>query len=167
MWQQFLLRFRNNHGEGWKLHGCGGSDKQGGSRTEWRAGRPEQCRLTWAPGAAAQDFHAAFGLGESERRISTIDLDGVALAAIQGLHSLVEEQARVVASQEAIIGEQEARLEALEARITALEGADPATHGTIADGRLPALAALLVAAGASGVAILGGRIRAGTVFRRE
>ena len=29
-------------------------------------------------GPMAQDFHAAFGLGESERHIPTIDADGVA-----------------------------------------------------------------------------------------
>ena len=37
-------------------------------------------------GPMAQDFYAAFGLGEDERHISTVDADGVALAAIQGLY---------------------------------------------------------------------------------
>jgi Chaperone of endosialidase len=36
-------------------------------------------------GPTAQDFHAAFGLGEDPLRISTIDADGIALAAIQAL----------------------------------------------------------------------------------
>lgn len=36
-------------------------------------------------GPMAQDFHAAFGVGEDERRIATVDADGVALAAIQAL----------------------------------------------------------------------------------
>jgi trimeric autotransporter adhesin len=40
-------------------------------------------------GPMAQDFRAAFGLGESEKAISTVDADGVALAAIQGLHAIV------------------------------------------------------------------------------
>ncbi len=40
-------------------------------------------------GPMAQDFHAAFGLGLGARSIDTIDPDGVALAAIQGLHELV------------------------------------------------------------------------------
>ena len=40
-------------------------------------------------GPMAQDFHAAFGLGESETMISTVDSDGVALAAIQGLNAKV------------------------------------------------------------------------------
>lgn len=41
-------------------------------------------------GPMAQDFRAAFGLGEDELTISTIDPDGVALAAIQGLNEKLE-----------------------------------------------------------------------------
>ncbi len=41
-------------------------------------------------GPMAQDFHAAFGLGDSDRRIVTVDADGVALAAIQGLNAKLE-----------------------------------------------------------------------------
>ncbi len=37
-------------------------------------------------GPMAQDFSAAFGLGEDNRHIDTVDADGVALAAIQGLY---------------------------------------------------------------------------------
>jgi hypothetical protein len=36
-------------------------------------------------GPTAQDFRAAFGLGDSDRRITNVDADGVALAAIKGL----------------------------------------------------------------------------------
>ncbi len=43
-------------------------------------------------GPMAQDFHAAFGLGTDERHIATVDADGVALAAIQGLNQKVEER---------------------------------------------------------------------------
>ena len=43
-------------------------------------------------GPMAQDFHAAFGLGTDERHIATVDADGVALAAIQGLNQKFEEQ---------------------------------------------------------------------------
>lgn len=59
-------------------------------------------------GPMAEDFHEAFGLGTSPERISTIDADGVALAAIQGLYRLVQER-------DARIAELEARLAALEA----------------------------------------------------
>ena len=38
-------------------------------------------------GPTAQDFHAAFGLGEDPRRISTIDADGIALAGVQALEA--------------------------------------------------------------------------------
>ena len=41
-------------------------------------------------GAMAQDFRAAFGLGETELGINTLDADGVALAAIQGLNAKLE-----------------------------------------------------------------------------
>jgi hypothetical protein len=36
-------------------------------------------------GPTAQDFRAAFGLGEYERRITSTDADGVALAAVKAL----------------------------------------------------------------------------------
>lgn len=37
-------------------------------------------------GPMAQDFYAAFGLGGSDTTITSVDPDGVALAAIQGLN---------------------------------------------------------------------------------
>jgi hypothetical protein len=43
-------------------------------------------------GPMAQDFHAAFGLGENDRTITTVDADGVALAAIQGLDQKLSEE---------------------------------------------------------------------------
>ena len=55
----------------------------------------------------AQDFHAAFGLGDSDKAIGTVDAGGVALAAIQGLNQKVEEK-------DAEIQSLKARLEALE-----------------------------------------------------
>ncbi len=41
-------------------------------------------------GPVAQDFYAAFGVGSGETTISTVDADGVALAAIQGLNLELE-----------------------------------------------------------------------------
>jgi hypothetical protein len=41
-------------------------------------------------GPTAQDFHAAFGLGDSNLTIGQQDADGVALAAIQGLNAKLE-----------------------------------------------------------------------------
>jgi hypothetical protein len=41
-------------------------------------------------GPMAQDFYAAFGVGPDVKHIATVDADGVALAAIQGLNQKVE-----------------------------------------------------------------------------
>ncbi len=43
-------------------------------------------------GPMAQDFYAAFRLGESDTGIDTVDADGVALAAIQGLNLVVADE---------------------------------------------------------------------------
>ncbi len=61
-------------------------------------------------GPVAQDFYAAFGLGESELAINMQDADGVSFAAIQGLYELLLEQ--------------QAQIAALEARIAALEAGE-------------------------------------------
>jgi len=47
-------------------------------------------------GPVAQDFHAAFGLGESDKAIGTVDESGVALAAIQGLNQKLDEKAEEI-----------------------------------------------------------------------
>jgi hypothetical protein len=56
-------------------------------------------------GPVAQDFHAAFGYGEDERHIAEVDEGGVALAAIQGLNSKMDDK--------------DAKLEALAAEVQA------------------------------------------------
>lgn len=51
-------------------------------------------------GPMAQDFRAAFGLGQDDKGIATVDSDGVALASIQGLYRLLlEQQARLDGQQ--------------------------------------------------------------------
>ena len=76
-------------------------------------------------GPMAQDFQAAFNVGEDERHISTVDADGVALAAIQGLNEKLEN--RKSKSEDKIRGlEAELRarqntIQSLEDRIGALE----------------------------------------------
>lgn len=62
-------------------------------------------------GPMAQDFHAAFGLGNTERGIFTVDADGVALAAIQGLNRKLE----------AALQSKERELAELERRVAQLE----------------------------------------------
>lgn len=64
-------------------------------------------------GPMAQDFYAAFGLGADDKSISTLDADGVALAAIQGLHQLISEK-------DAQIAELNARVERLEIALNLL-----------------------------------------------
>ena len=56
-------------------------------------------------GPMAQDFHAAFGLGTDDRHIATVDADGVALAAIQGLNQKLSEQAAALKNKDAEIQE--------------------------------------------------------------
>jgi hypothetical protein len=51
-------------------------------------------------GPVAQDFQAAFGLGADDKTIATVDADGVALAAIQGLNQKVEEQRAALEQKE-------------------------------------------------------------------
>ena len=43
-------------------------------------------------GPMAQDFHAAFGLGDTDRAYNSIDAHGVALAAIKALYERSREQ---------------------------------------------------------------------------
>jgi hypothetical protein len=65
-------------------------------------------------GPMAQDFHAAFGLGDDDKRITTVDSDGVALAAIQGLnHKLLSKTAEIAELRSLNAG--------LESRIAVLE----------------------------------------------
>jgi hypothetical protein len=51
-------------------------------------------------GPMAQDFAAAFGVGEDDEHITTIDADGVSLAAIQGLYQIVQEKDQRIAQLE-------------------------------------------------------------------
>ena len=67
-------------------------------------------------GPTAEDFHQAFGLGDSSREIGLIDGQGVALAAIQGLNAKLEAQARVLDDQRQAIAALQRELAALRTR---------------------------------------------------
>jgi hypothetical protein len=67
-------------------------------------------------GPMAQDFRGAFGVGKDEKRIYNVDANGVALAAVQGLHQMVKERDTQIAAQQRQIEALEARLRALEER---------------------------------------------------
>jgi hypothetical protein len=72
-------------------------------------------------GPMAQDFRAAFQVGESETGITTVDADGVALAAIQGLNQRVEQELMKkdaqLKSQQQQIAELLGRLQVLEQKL--------------------------------------------------
>jgi len=72
-------------------------------------------------GPVAQDFYAAFGLGADDKHIASLDANGVALAAIQGLYARNQEQAARIEALEAQNAELQTQLDALEQRLAALE----------------------------------------------
>jgi hypothetical protein len=83
--------------------------------TEWnmKAQAPSVRHL----GPMAQDFHATFGLGgDDDKCICSVDVDGVALAAIQGLNQKVEEK-------DAELNRLKEQNRALTERLTAIERA--------------------------------------------
>lgn len=80
-------------------------------------------------GPMAQDFHAAFGLGNDDRMVAPMDVQGVALAAIQGLNAKLE----------AAIVERDARIDAQAREIAELKRAvDVLLARTSPDGRIAA-----------------------------
>lgn len=74
-------------------------------------------------GPTAQDLYAAFGLGESDRLINTVDIDGVNLAAVQAVAGRTDrlgEQVRALGGENAAL---RARVAELEARLQRIEAA--------------------------------------------
>jgi len=72
--------------------------------SRWNFKADEQIRHI---GPMAQDFYAAFNVGTDDKHIATVDEDGVALAAIQGLNEKLKAK--------------DAQIEALEKRLANLE----------------------------------------------
>jgi len=72
-------------------------------------------------GPMAQDFHAAFGLGESSLRINTVDIDGVMMAGVQALDARTDAQGARIRALETENAELRARLERLEALMGAAQ----------------------------------------------
>ncbi|MBD8525672.1 tail fiber domain-containing protein [Pseudomarimonas arenosa] len=66
-------------------------------------------------GPVAEEFAAAFSLGSDPQRISTVDADGVSMAAIQGLNTRLERQNAALLK----------RIETLEKRLGRLEQGTP------------------------------------------
>lgn len=84
------------------------------STWQYRDGAAEGRHL----GPVAEDFKQAFGLGGNEKYISTVDADGVALAAIQGLNRKMETTNAALRQENAELRD---ALENLAARLVRLE----------------------------------------------
>lgn len=74
-------------------------------------------------GPMAQDFHAAFGLGNSETRLSPSDVSGVTVVAVQALHEKVAAQEAEIESLRQTVAELRGDLDAVVDILTGLEGA--------------------------------------------
>ncbi len=97
-------------------------------------------------GPVAQDFHAAFGLGQDDRHIAALDASGVALAAVQGLHEVSQEQAAHIEELETENAALQQELDDLAARVAALEQAtnSEASSQPLENDLLPGAGILLV-----------------------
>ena len=73
----------------------------------------------------AQDFRAAFKLGKDDKHISTVDADGVALAAIQALYRLSQRTDEQIRELEAQLQQLQAELAVIKAKLT--QGGDVQT----------------------------------------
>jgi hypothetical protein len=72
-------------------------------------------------GPMAQDFYAAFKVGEDDKHISTIDSEGVALAAIQGLYQMVQKKDAKIAALETENQTLKNKLDDIDTRLSKLE----------------------------------------------
>jgi hypothetical protein len=65
-------------------------------------------------GPIAEDFYAAFGLGNDEQYISTVDADGVAMAAIQALYHKLQEKEMEMESLKKQVNQLTAQIESFQ-----------------------------------------------------
>ncbi len=72
-------------------------------------------------GPVAQDFYAAFKVGEDDKFISTVDADGVALASIQGLYQIVQEKDTEISTLKSQMSKQQTELDEMKVQLSALE----------------------------------------------
>ena len=72
-------------------------------------------------GPVAQDFYAAFHIGTDDKHIATVDADGVALAAIQGLNQKVETERLKTDSLEQKLEQKETEISELKQTVTRLK----------------------------------------------
>jgi hypothetical protein len=81
-------------------------------------------------GPMAQDFAAAFRLGDDDRHIATLDVDGVSLASIQALHRMVTEKEAEIGELRRENADLARRLATLEALVLPSEGREAAVPVT-------------------------------------
>jgi hypothetical protein len=74
-------------------------------------------------GPMAQDFYAAFGVGEDDKHITSIDEDGVALAAIKALHAENAHAHSAIAALHARVGALGTENTQLRARLASVQDA--------------------------------------------
>jgi hypothetical protein len=91
-------------------------------------------------GPMAQDFYAAFKVGEDDKHITSIDEDGVALAAIKALHAENAHAHSAIATLHARVGALDAQNASLRAQLAALK-ASQARHDLLVDRQLERLTA--------------------------
>ena len=72
-------------------------------------------------GPMAQDFYQAFGLGDTDRAINSVNANGVAFAAIQGLNQKLTAQGTVIRAKKVEIAKLKANAATLAARLAAIE----------------------------------------------
>ena len=69
----------------------------------------------------AQDFRAAFGFGKNDKTLSTVDAQGVTMAAIQGLYRMMQEKETANREKDVKIGKLSQQVERLQARLAKVE----------------------------------------------
>ncbi len=117
-------------------------------------------------GPMADEFNALVdGLGgEGKDYINSLDADGVALAAIQGLYGLVQEKDAEIAAMEAEIADLRAENAKLNDRLAAIEQALQANGTPV---RAAASPAVLPQGGIALLGMLGGLVIGGAIMHRR
>jgi hypothetical protein len=72
-------------------------------------------------GPMAQDFYGAFGVGEDDRYINSVDADGVALAAAQQLYRLTQQKDVEIRELTRHLDDVMKQMQELQARMARLE----------------------------------------------
>jgi hypothetical protein len=72
-------------------------------------------------GPVAQDFYSAFGLGQDEKHISTVDEGGVALAGVQQPYRMIQQKDKEIATLNQANHDKDAQIQKLRARVEQLQ----------------------------------------------